>query len=301
MGARASGAFPSHGALSLSRGAEQPSAGPAGADAHGSRRRFCAWIGLAALTVAGGGGLLWWRRREGLEGAAREFHRLGGRPGPGFHGAGVPASRKEYPNAKRVSLAPPGPCGDLTTGDTINRRRSHRAFGERPLTQQELSNLLHYAGGITAPEMGGEGLRAGPSAGALYPIEMYPVVRQVEGLEPGIYHYRFHDHALDLVIPGDLNARLGEACAGQHWLARAPIAVVLAAVLGRTEAKYGERGYRYVLLDCGHISENLYLAATAMGLGACAVGAFEDERVNALLGLDGEQESALLVLPVGSV
>jgi len=149
--------------------------------------------------------------------------------------------------------------------------------------------------------MGTYGFRAAPSAGALYPIEIYPVVRSVEGVKPGIYHYHVLSHALELIIEGGRSAQLAEACLSQRFIERAAVALVLTAVYGRTTQKYGERGYRYATLDCGHISENVYLAATAMGLGACAVGAFDDDRVNLLLGVDGEEESALLVLPVGPV
>jgi len=266
------------------------------------RRRFFAWLGLGALTLGSGGalGLLSCRDGGGDTIPGRRGARAA-RRSAGPEGLAADTGAKQYPGAELVALPQPTTEAAMATVQAIRTRRSQRAFKDRPLTLQELSNLLYYGGGITAPQGSGRGLRAAPSAGALYPIEIYAVVRQVEGLRQGIYHYRFADHALELVKEGDLLAALAQACLSQMWLSRGAAALVLTAVFQRTVAKYGDRGHRYVLLDCGHLSENVYLAATSMGLGACAVGAFDDDQVNALLGLDGEQESALLVLPVGAV
>jgi SagB-type dehydrogenase family enzyme len=156
-----------------------------------------------------------------------------------------------------------------------------------------------YAGqGITDQR---RSFRAAPSAGALYPIETYAVVHNVSGLEPGLYHYAVTDHALEQLRTGNLRTQLLLAGIGQDTLAQAQVCLALAATFQRTRWRYHERTYRYVLLEAGHIGQNLYMAATSMGLGACAVGAFLDDQINDLLGLDGVQEAALYLISLGKL
>ncbi len=184
----------------------------------------------------------------------------------------------------------------LTVEDAIERRRSIRDFPGPPLTLLELSRLLHRASGITDRL---SGYRAAPSAGALYPLELYLVANSVEGLQQGIYQYRPQGHSLDIVREGDFLGHISLAALSQGVVAHASAVLVLAGVFQRSSQKYGERSYRYILMECGHIAQNVYLAATSMGLGACAVGAFLDDEVNGLLGLDGEEEAALHLVCVG--
>ena len=207
-----------------------------------------------------------------------------------------PERYKRYPQAKRVVLPAPGGHPGLSLEEAIQRRRSLRDYSAGTLSLLELARLLHAAQGITAPT---QGLRAAPSAGALYPIETYAVVHEVAGLEAGLYHYAVADHQLEQLHVGDLRTPLVVAGIGQEMLGRAPVCFVLTAIFQRTRWKYRERAYRYVLLEAGHIGQNLYLAATSMRLGACAVGAFLDDELNRLLGLDGEQEAALYLIAVG--
>ena len=162
----------------------------------------------------------------------------------------------------------------------------------------ELSRLLHAATGITDSA---RGYRAAPSAGALYPIETYLIVHNVEGLEPGAYHYNVADHALEQLQTVDLRTEIVVAGIGQEMLGQAQICFVLSAIFQRTRWKYRERSYRYVLLEAGHIGQNLYLAATSMGMGACAVGAFLDDNLNDLLGLDGKEEAAIYLFAAGKI
>ncbi len=185
----------------------------------------------------------------------------------------------------------------LTVEDAIERRRSVRDFPGPPITVLELSCLLHRASGITEQT---SGYRAAPSAGALYPLEPRVVANRVEGLPQGIYRYRPRDHSLETVREGDFSRQISLAALGQDVVARASVVLVLAAVFERSRSKYGERSYRYVLMECGHVAQNVYLAATSMGLGACAVGAFMDDELNGLLGLDGVEEAALYLMCVGS-
>lgn len=206
-----------------------------------------------------------------------------------------PARTKEYPGATRVALPPVTAPPDLTVALAIEQRRSLRDYADRPLTSGELSWLLASASGITSPG----GLRAAPSAGAQYPIETYVAVTRVEGVEPGIYHYAPADHDLALVRGGSFGNDLILAGLGQEFLGQAPVVVILTSIFQRLRWRYRERAYRYALIEIGHIGQNVYLAAEAAGLGTCAVAAFFDDALNGMLGIDGVDEAALVLLPVG--
>ena len=209
-----------------------------------------------------------------------------------------PERYKTHADAEQIALPDPHGYRGLSLEETIEMRRSIRDYSATPLSSEELSRLLYAAQGITKHRWV---FRAAPSAGALYPIELYAVVQDVAGLEPGIYHYAAQEHGLELLQPGDFRAEMVRAGIGQAFLGQAGVCFVLSAVFQRTRWKYRERAYRYVLLEAGHIGQNIYLAATSMGLGACAVGAFLDDDLNDLLGLDGNEEVALYIIPVGKV
>jgi len=171
-----------------------------------------------------------------------------------------------------------------------------RDYAAESLSLEEMSRLLHAAQGITEPRWS---FRAAPSAGALYPIELYAVAHDVVGLDSGLYHYAVQEHELELLRRGDLRGAITQAGLWQSFLGQAGVCFVLSAIFQRTRWKYRERTYRYVMLEAGHVGQNLYLAATSMGLGTCAVGAFLDDQLDDLLGLDGEGEAALYILSVG--
>jgi SagB-type dehydrogenase family enzyme len=211
-----------------------------------------------------------------------------------------PARYKVYPDAEKTPLPPPGDPRGLLTEEAIRRRRSRRDYLDRPITLDELSRLLYHTDGIN-DERWGTQLRAAPSAGALYPIEIYVVVHRVDGLAPGLYHYAFRDHALHRLREGDLRAQIVTHGLAQAFLGQAGVVLVFTAVFQRLRWKYQERAYRYALLEAGHLGQNLYLSATSMGMGACAVGAFRDDGLNALLGVDGKREAALYLLAGGKV
>ncbi len=227
-------------------------------------------------------------------------------PGSGAHGRRPiePSFFKEYPQAPRVELPRETLGGAEELRRVIVKRRSCREFSPEPLTLQEISDLLYLTIGVTAvtEAYGIENfpLRAAPSAGALAPIELYPIFfNPPEGLEErGLYHYNALKHVLEFLIEGDLSEPLVDACLGQEFLAQAPMAILFTAVYPRSSWKYGIRAYRYIHLDAGFAGENLYLAATSMGLGTVAIGAFDDEKLSALLGFD-EEELPMLVMPVG--
>ncbi len=209
-----------------------------------------------------------------------------------------PPRYKTYPDAPRVALPLPAEDSTMRFMAAIQARRSQRSYRDVPLSLAELGQLLFAAQGITYPP--GE-LRAAPSAGALYPIELYALVHRVADLQAGAYHYAVQEHALEMVRAGDLSAEISAAALGQGFLGEANVCFILSAIFQRTRWKYRERTYRYVLLEAGHIAQNLCLAATALGLGACPVGAFFDDELNALLELDGHDEAALYIVAAGKV
>ncbi|MFN2164749.1 MAG: SagB/ThcOx family dehydrogenase [Anaerolineae bacterium] len=181
---------------------------------------------------------------------------------------GQPAATKSYPGAWRIQLPDLRSYRGLSFEEALERRRSVRDYATGPLTLDELSRLLYAAQGIT----GDRGLRTAPSAGALYPIEVYAIVHNVVDLEPGLLHYAANSHELERVETGDLRAALVAAALGQAHVGSGGVALALTAIFQRARWKYRERTYRYVLMEAGHIAQNVYLAATSLGLGACAVG-----------------------------
>ncbi len=186
-----------------------------------------------------------------------------------------------------VSLSKPLP-------QFLARRYSQRDYAVTPLTQTELAALLWAAQGRTPRS----GSRTAPSAGGLYPLELYCLVGAVSGLESGVYHYRPALHALALHRSGDRRVDLADAALDQDWFVTAPVILVFAAEFERTTRKYGERGVRYVHIEVGHAAQNACLMATALGIGSVTVGAFDDEDVKAVLQLP-QNEMPLYLLPVG--
>lgn len=213
-----------------------------------------------------------------------------------------PAWFKTYPEAPRVALpeprvAPPGAAQqDLFA--VLGRRRSVRDYAPPPLGLDELAALLWAAAGVTALQHG-FAFRTAPSAGGLFPIEHYVAAHRVAGLEPGVYHYAVLERALEHVRPGDVRRPLARAALDQPIAADADAVFVWTAVLERARWKYGQRFVRYVLLDAGHIAQNVALAAVALGLGTCQVAAFYDDEAAALLGVDPDEEPVVYMTTVG--
>ena len=206
---------------------------------------------------------------------------------------------KEYPDAsERLSLDPESGRRAADLWQAVAARRSQRDYRERPLTQEELAALLWATQGITGA-MGGYHFRASPSAGALYPVETYLAVHQVEGVTPGIWHFQVLDFTLELVAAGDFRQPLVAAGLSQSFLGEAGAVFIWTGVLNRARWKYRERVVRYLFLDAGHICQNLMLAATALNLGVCPVGAFFDEEVERIVGVDEAEEVALYLAAVG--
>jgi SagB-type dehydrogenase family enzyme len=170
-----------------------------------------------------------------------------------------------------------------------------REFRAASLSLASVGQLLWAAQGLTAST----GERTAPSAGGLYPLELYLVAGSVEQVAPGVYRYDPRGHRLRLHCSGDRRRALGGAALGQSAVTGAPAILVVVAVYGRTSAKYGSRGDRYVHMEVGHAAQNIYLEAQSLGLGTVIIGAFKDERVRDVLELP-PSESPLALLPVGA-
>jgi SagB-type dehydrogenase family enzyme len=197
---------------------------------------------------------------------------------------------------KTIRLPQPRLDSGVSVERALQQRRSARNFGAAAITLDETAQLLWSAQGITHPD----GLRAAPSAGALYPLELFLVAGNVTGLEPAVYRYSPSGHALTLVAQGDLRASVAQAALGQQWMQKAPAILVFCAVEKRTTRKYGNRGISYIYIEAGHAAQNVFLQAQALGLGAAAVGAFNEAQTASLLHLPGEQKP-LYLMPAGRV
>ncbi len=193
-----------------------------------------------------------------------------------------------------VDLPPPVFKGDKSLTQLLQQRRSLREYSREALSLSDVGQLLWAAQGITHPR----GLRTTPSAGALYPLELYVVAGNVSGLEQGVYHYHIQQHRLERQITGDKRIGLGRASRWQTWMAKAPVIIVFCADYERTARKYGLRAKRYVHMEVGHAAQNLFLQAEDLGLATVVVGAFDDAVVGELLALPKEIVP-LSFMPVG--
>lgn len=210
-----------------------------------------------------------------------------------------PKTYKIFSNAiQKIKLPKPDFNDKIDFWRTIQNRHSTREFKDEPLTLMEMSLLLFGMAGLTRifPQYA---FRTTPSAGGLYPIEIYPVVNMVDKLKQGIYHYNIPEHALELLKEGDFRRVVAEGCLGQNMAYISAINFIWTAVIERSKWKYVQRCYRYIYIDVGHIGQNFYLIAEALGLGACTIGAIYDDELNKLLGIDGSNETVIYVGVVG--
>ena len=225
-------------------------------------------------------------------------YRRGELCGGGLDWANKPDTYKHYPLAAGVALSTPQTTGGATIWDVMAKRHSVRRFQDRPLSEPELSQLLWAAQGITR-QAEGYAFRTAPSAGALYPVETYVVIHSVEGLAPGVYHYAVESHELEQLQAGDYRTEVARAALDQGMAARANVVFIWTAIFQRCKWKYMQRAYRCCYLDAGHVVQNVALAAVALGLGSCQVAALYDDEANALLGVDGKEESTIYMTVVG--
>jgi len=214
--------------------------------------------------------------------------------------ASKPPTYKRYQDATQIPLDEPTREDGPSLWKVLSERRSQRQFRQTPMDGSDLSQLLWAAQGITERRRGIE-LRTALSAGALYSIETYMVVHDVQSIEPGIYHYDVRGHQLEQLREGVFRGEIARAALDQRMAAMANVVFVWTAVFGRSIWKYKQRAYRYVYLDAGHIAQNVALAAVGLGLGSCQIAAIYDGEANALLGVDGSEESTVYMTVVGEL
>lgn len=192
-----------------------------------------------------------------------------------------------------MKLPHPAFKGSLSLEEAIRQRRTIRNFAKRALSLEQVSQLLWASYGIT------KGFRRTvPSAGALYPMDIYPIVGAVDGIEKGVYHYIPEKHEVLLILEGDIRDEIAKASLYQMWMADASVLFLITAEYRRITIKYGERGVRYAVMEAGHIAQNLFLQSESLGLGAGIVGAFHDEKIIKLTGIPVAHHP-VLIMPVG--
>lgn len=197
-------------------------------------------------------------------------------------------------SSEKIVLPPPRYDSTTSIEETLLKRRSVRNYQGVSLTLAEVSQILWSAQGVTDKK----GYRTAPSAGALYPLEVYLVVSEVEGMAGGVYKYVPAGHELVNVALGDKRGELQKASLDQSSVGDAPVILVISAVYERTTIKYGERGVRYVHMEAGHAAQNVYLQAVSLNLGAVVIGAFDDAKVKTLLNML-DNEEVLYIMPIG--
>lgn len=195
-----------------------------------------------------------------------------------------------------IALPEPAQDSPISIEGALLRRQSTRQYAPEPLTLAEVSQLLWAGQGINRPG----GYRTAPSAGALYPLELYLIIGKVEQIPAGIYHYRPDMHSLEQVMLGDVRSELSQAALSQDAVEEAPAVILITGIYQRTTGKYGERGIRYVHMEVGSAAENIYLQAVSLNIGTVFIGAFHDDQIKRLLNLDA-QEQPLSLLPIGKI
>jgi len=183
---------------------------------------------------------------------------------------------------------------DFSIEKSLLKRRSIRRYKDESLEISEVSQLLWAAQGIT----NNRGLRTAPSAGALYPLEVYVIVGNVHELQPGIYKYKPQEHEIHMLMEGDRRKDICNASLGQSCVEAGAIVIIFSAVYERTTRKYQERGIRYVYMEVGHAAQNVYLQAESLNLGTVVVGAFYDDEIKRIMNMPDE-ENPLYIMPVG--
>ena len=197
------------------------------------------------------------------------------------------------PKQKPLMVLPePDRSGRTPLEKALSRRRSVRNFQDSALSLGELGQILWAAQGIS----NSAGLRTAPSAGALYPLQLYAILKGSDGVRAGIYHYLTSQHALSPLARGDYRAKFSAAASMQDWTKQAGLILIVAANYARTTVKYGDRGRRYVAIEAGHAVQNVYLQAVTLGFGATEVGAFRDAAVAALINLPADQQPVTSVV-----
>jgi len=264
------------------------------------RRSFFRFLGGTVALLSGGA------PRASAREEVLEIHRATRNTLLGALGArlprlgGPPLSFKRYPGYERAELPEFGSEPALALPEAIAAAHERVRFEAKSISIGQLSRILHFSNGVTSGPSSGLALRAAPSAGALYAGEVYLVAERVTGLAPGVYYYAVEDHALVALRSGSRLPEVAEAVAHPGAIAGAAAAILLTNVFERYSWRYANRGYRYALIDSGHIGENLRLATTSAGLAWTRAMRFEDDALNALLEVNGREEAVCAVHAIGS-
>lgn len=207
---------------------------------------------------------------------------------------------KTYPRLNIIKLAKVFPKRKIFLVNVLKNRRSIRSFSGEPISINDLSYLLLYSNGIVnSGVVVDESRRSYPSAGARYPLEVYPLVLSGDGVNAGLYHYNVKEHTLEIVLEEDLKQWLLESTGNFEPILKASVAFIITGVLDRTRVKYGDRAYRYILMEAGHMAQNLLLLATGLKMANLAVGGYVDSKVTELLDLELVKEVPLYMIAVG--
>lgn len=207
---------------------------------------------------------------------------------------------KTYPRLQKINL------NSLTKPTYLSKilkgRFSARNFSGKPMTKKNLFYMIQESAGlIRSGKSLNDSRRTYPSAGARYPLELYPIILKCDGMKKGLYHYNVKENCLELLLEKDLEKWVVQTTGNQKWVEKATVIFAITGVFDRTRIKYGERGYRYVLIETGHLGQNIGLLATELGFGSCALGGFIDSKVNTLLDINLQQESILYLIAVGCI
>jgi len=196
-----------------------------------------------------------------------------------------------------VQLPKPNYTSNTSIEEALNKRRSVRDFKKEPLSLAEVAQILWSAQGITNKS---DQLKTAPSAGALYPLEIYLSAANVKDLAAGVYKYNPQNHTLKKILAGDKRIEISNASLRQESIESSSALVIIAAIYERTSVKYGKRTERYVNMEVGHVGQNIYLQAVSLGLGTVMIGAFEDDKLKKALELQAD-EFPLAVYPLGKI
>lgn len=206
---------------------------------------------------------------------------------------------KSYPRLEK-DLLETGFSNKNNIGKFIRKRRSLRDYKNKAISKAELSYLLYGSSGlIKSGKSLNKSRRPYPSAGARYPLEVYPLIFNCDGFQKGIYHYNVKENHLEVLLQKDLRSWFFNITGGEKWLKKASVVFIISGVFDRTRIKYGDRGYRYILIEVGHLAQNLLLIATELKLQSCPLGGFIDDEINKLLDIDNQKERVLYLIAVG--
>lgn len=203
---------------------------------------------------------------------------------------------KTYPRLDKIKLSPRLKNNRL--GNILRKRRSIRKFTKIPIKKTDLEYLLYSSSGLINNN---NTKRPYPSAGARYPLEIYPLIVNCLGFEKGLYHYNLKNNSLELLLRRDLSNWLVKVLGGEKWVKNVAVTFIITGVLDRTRIKYGNRGYRYALIETGHLAQNILLLATELGLGSCVIGGYVDTEVDKLLDIEIQNESTLYLITLGKI